>query len=97
VVGWLGATLEPRTRAAWGDRPTPFQGPVHHLPQMPRYAQQRRMIPAAYRAAAAPLHMTRALALAALFVICLGASGCISVWANLFDRDDRALGTYQRP
>jgi ferredoxin len=41
--------------------------------------------------------MRRALTLAALLVICLGVSGCISVWPNLFDRDDRAFGTYQRP
>jgi len=40
--------------------------------------------------------MRYALAVIALLTL-LGASGCISVWANLFDRDDRALATYQRP
>jgi hypothetical protein len=40
--------------------------------------------------------MRYTIALIALLLL-LGTSGCISTWANLFDRDDRALGTYQRP
>ena len=32
--------------------------------------------------------MRHAPALIAL-LICLGAAGCVSVWANLLDRDDR--------
>ena len=50
MVGWLGATLEPRTRAALGTGQHTVQGPVHHLPHNHLgYARQHRMF-AAYRA-----------------------------------------------